>query len=302
VGSKRGPRTIVVASTLAILSSAVAAADMDAAKMQTELADAASPSQVCRNGKVADNVHWIFGAGFCLAAKTYAPPDAPPSKPVVVVIHSDNGGRMGNKYELIAKKIADNLRVVAVALLRPGYRRGGNNADMISEGTAHKNDDDYSRENVDIIAGTVMSLRAQYPGRKVLLVGHSGGAALSALVLGIHPHAADGAVLAGCPCDIANWRSWRNTSVGNDLFWSRSLSPDHYVEGIPLDTVLIALNGTEDSNTLPKFADAYIKSAIGHGVAGARFFTVPGANHTNVTSTPTFYNTVGEAIERLTAP
>ncbi|MGE5540303.1 MAG: alpha/beta fold hydrolase [Gemmatimonas sp.] len=287
-------RTIAVAATLAAtiaVRSATVAADIDVP----------APKATCKNGQIADNVHWISGAGFCLAAKTYGDQTAASANPIVVVIHADNGGRMGNKFEKIAEKIASDFHVIAVALLRPGYRRGGNNADMISEGTAHKNDDDYSRENVDIIAGTLMSLRGQYPGRKVLLVGSSGGSALSALVLGIHPHTADGAVLAGCPCDIPNWRSWRNASVGNDLFWSRSLSPDHYIEGIPPDTVLVAVNGSEDSNTLPKFADAYIKAAVAHGVSGARFFTVPGATHTSVTSAPAFYQAIGEAIDGLAA-
>jgi pimeloyl-ACP methyl ester carboxylesterase len=284
----------IVAAVIGFCSSAATAADDVASG-----AGGVTATHTCKNGATADNVHWIYGAGFCLAAKTYAAGDVSASSPIVVVIHADNGGNMGNKYELIAKKIADDFHVVAVALLRPGYRRGGSNADMISEGTAHKNDDDYSRENVDIIAGTVMSLRAQYPGRRVLLVGHSGGAALSALVLGIHPHTADGAILAGCPCDIPNWRSWRNSTVGNDLFWSRSLSPDHYIDGIPADALLVALNGTDDTNTLPKFADAYIKAAVAHGVAGARFFTVPEATHTNITSRPAFYQTVGEAIDKL---
>jgi len=117
---------------------------------------------------------------------------------LVVMIHGDRTGTLEQRHidrwvEVGRTLQADDRRVLFI--VRPGYRTPAGN----SSGWANPRDDDYTAENVDRVAGALSSLRNTHRARHVVLVGHSGGAALAALVLGRHPGVADAALLLGCP-------------------------------------------------------------------------------------------------------
>jgi pimeloyl-ACP methyl ester carboxylesterase len=114
-------------------------------------------------------------------------------------------------------------------------------------------------------------LRAHHKARRVVLVGHSGGAAIAGVILGKHPGTADAAVLVSCPCHIANWRSGRRA-------WPRSESPHSYAASVPSSALVVALTGTRDDNTFPALGSSYVQSLAARGVR-ARFVELPGADH-----------------------
>src|SRR5262245_58934475 len=82
---------------------------------------------------------------------------------------------------------------------------------------AYNRSDHYTADNLDAVGDGVRRLRERYEGARVILVGHSGGAATSAVISGRRPGVADAAVLVACPCNLREWRRDRRS-------WSHSES------------------------------------------------------------------------------
>ena len=60
--------------------------------------------------------------------------------------------------------------------------------------------------------------------------------------------------------------------------WTRSLNPIRYVEDIPADSVIIALAGSNDTNTPAKICRHYIKKLKNRDVS-ANLRKIPDAGH-----------------------
>ena len=91
------------------------------------------------------------------------------------------------------------------------------------------------------------------------LIGHSGGAAIAANLIGRHPGLVDAAVLASCPCDVPRWRAHMKERLGGRV-WDeavRSLSPHLLADGIGRETLVRIVVGVEDDNTLPAYSREY---------------------------------------------
>src|SRR5262249_49925857 len=158
-----------------------------------------------------------------------------------------------------AQEAVANGRVV-VALLRPGYFDSAGNQ---STGDNFDRQDSYTKHNIDAIAAALKVLREQHKITHLILVGHSGGPAISRVILGRQPGVADAALLASCPCFINEWRSGRRR-------WAHSLSPDEVIKQVPVATFVVALTGEADDNTRPMLAEDYVKTLAKRGVR-ARF-------------------------------
>ncbi len=123
-----------------------------------------------------------------------------------------------------------------------------------------------------------------------MLVGHSGGAASAAVVLGMAPGLADGAVLVACPCDLGAWRASRGGGA-----WSRSENPSAWIGKIAPPTRVIALTGERDDNTRPQLAEAYVKALTARDVQ-ARFAAIPYADHNSAFRAPEVMSAVRELL------
>ena len=224
------------------------------------------------------------GQGGCLAlvpAGEVARDAATPPRALVVMIHGDGTGSLEQRHVdawmRVGEALATRDRVVAL-MIRPGYRSPAGD----SSGWANPRDDDYTSVNIARVAGALATLRLAQRPRHVVLVGHSGGAATAALVLGRHPGAADAALLLGCPCDVPPWRRHRNAQRGHgDRPWLNSLNPLDFAASIAPGTPVIAATGMRDDNTLPLFARRWVEQAAAAG-AGARYEDVPGLGHAGI--------------------
>ncbi len=213
---------------------------------------------------------YAFGGGLCLAAQTFGAEQAGESPVLVVVVHGDISDGGAATYHVELAKALARPGVVTVALLRPGYAdaRG-----RTSEGSTLGREDNYTAANIAAIAGAVDALRKHYPTRRVIYVGHSGGAAIGGVLIGRRPGLIDTAVLVSCPCDIARWlRQHRRPP------WTRSLSPDFFIPRVPKTTEVVALTGANDENTFPALAEDYVARLARRGI-DARFVAVAGAGH-----------------------
>lgn len=191
---------------------------------------------------------------------------------VVVFLHGDeSSGGPANDHEALMRTIAARAKEsTAIALLRPGYDNGQG---LLSPGANHNRRDQYTKENNDLVAQTLKSIRSQYPDAKLIVAGHSGGAAQLGAVIGRYPGIVDTAILISCPCDIKKWRTKKRRFPR-----SEKQSPIKFASQVSPDTKVIAITGVLDKNTWPALGKAYASKAKKNGV-DATFLEVSGAGH-----------------------
>jgi pimeloyl-ACP methyl ester carboxylesterase len=214
----------------------------------------------------ADNLQRVDGKVECLAMKLFGEPKTGTAKTLLIFLHGDTsaGGPSSYLYPLAAKYASQS--VLSVALIRPGYFDLDHNE---STGNTLGRRDNITEHNVEAVANALLALRLHYKVARLVIVGHSGGAATAAVILGKYPGVIDDAILVGCPCNMAQYRAGRSF---------RSLSPDQFVAGVPKQAKVIALTGNKDDNTYPQLAAGYIADLAARGVDG-KFIEVPDANH-----------------------
>ena len=213
---------------------------------------------------------WVFGGKLCQAAATFGAETAGPSPVLIVVVHGDisDGGRA--TYHVAFASTLARPGAVVVALTRPGYT---DDRGRTSEGNTYRRSDNYTRDNIAGVGGAIAALRAHYQPRRVVYVGHSGGAAIGGVLIGKMQRLIDAAVLVSCPCDIARWLSARKKPP-----WPASESPLSYAGRVPRETRVNVIAGSTDTNTFPAQAEGYVRTLMRRGV-DARFVRVEGAGH-----------------------
>lgn len=231
----------------------------------------------------ADNVTRVAANGECLVIQTYGSP-AEQNK-LIVFIHGD--GSSGGPSDVLYARAEHfaSKGVISVGLIRPGYFDSAGNR---STGTSNRVEGDgYGRSIIDAVAAAVKALKDFYNAEHVVLVGHSGGAAISGVILGRYPDLADGAVLAACPCNVPKWRIMKRGQYN----WTASLSPHAYADDVAKATKVIAVTGDNDSNTRPVIAAEYIELLKRNGI-DATFFEAPSRDHNSVTWSNEFFDAI----------
>ena len=231
----------------------------------------------------------VKGKENCLAIHTI--PSLSQVKPstIVIFIHGDqsDGGPVSGMIKL-AQDIDVPADVVKVALLRPGYFDKAGNT---STGTNFGRKDSYTSANVDEVTAVIQALQRHYQISQTVLVGHSGGAAYTGVMIGRTLGVASAALLLSCPCDIRRWRAFKK-----DAPWA-SLSPSAFVETVPTNMKVIAITGQYDDNTKEYLAQDYIDTLVKRGAA-AKFRRAVGAGHNDILNA----EVIAEAMKILLNP
>lgn len=215
---------------------------------------------------------------------------------LAIVLHGDRLEPDDSYHYVFAQTVASEVsNAILVGLLRPGYRdEQGNRSDGdILTATG----DNYTREVVDAVADATRQLKDRYKAAATVLIGHSGGAAIAALVLGNHPEVADAALLLACPCDLQAWRTHMMTLRPSPV-WQRphqGLSPLDSAAGVPSTSIVELLVGDEDDVVRIEYSDDYASALRARDVE-ARVTVLPGLGH-NILLQPAV---VSEAIELIT--
>jgi pimeloyl-ACP methyl ester carboxylesterase len=258
------------------------------------LARAAAPDIKCPDGKMADGIERAGSSRYCVVIRKFEPAGAS-ARVLLVFLHGDHGGSVELPVDSgTAFNLSQQLKATTIAVQRPGYRSHLG----MSDGTTSAQDDDYTPGNVEILAAALDRLRTLNPGKKILLIGYSGGAAMAALLAGRFPASADAYLLAACPCDVPQWRQWRNALLGQAAHWTHSLSPQGEVGQIKAGTRISLVVGNKDDDTLPKFSEAYVASLQTQGVKTRLTYAV-GATHVSVQRSPEFFMLARELAAEL---
>jgi pimeloyl-ACP methyl ester carboxylesterase len=231
----------------------------------------------------------VSGQTECLLMRRYG--SATPTTMLVWLHGNVSTGGPANSHFRVAQKAAADLaagHVLSVALVRPGYPDG---TGAYSSGSDNGRIDNWTHAVVAEIGTVIARLRNRFRPQTVILIGHSGGAAIAASLLGMKPELAGAAILIGCPCDMQAWR------VGRSRMPWRSEDPMNWVSSVTAGTRVIALTGSLDTTTAPSLAGDYAARLRSHGIA-AEFRLVPDAGHVDILGSPTITAAVSELIGR----
>ena len=258
------------------------------------------------NGQTSElSVHieslWVRGGQHRLFGQAFSRMDINSEPILVVSLHGDAPPPYENpsyQYVFASKVAAANKDVIAVGLLRPGYTdlRGNH-----SEGERGQlNGDNWNARNTDTIAEAISNLKSQYHARIVVVAGHSGGAAITANILGRHPGLVGAALLVSCPCGhVEDWRKNMLELTGISVFQGNidTLSPIEQVDYISDKVIISLMVGTQDKVTPAKFSEKFVSELSSQG-KNAKLVRLEGSPH-NIFLNPTILAEVGVLIERL---
>lgn len=198
---------------------------------------------------------------------------------LLVVLHGDAPTeKPGYQYDFARTLAARIPESRVVALLRPGYEDPDGNRSPGDRGLT--TGDNYTLDRLDAVSDSLRRLRARYPHARLILIGHSGGAAMAADLAGTRPELIDGLLLAACPCSLPEWRQHMKARMPSAPFDQpvRSLDPLQTVGGAPLDLRAALIVGADDPITPPKFSRAYAEALALRGIA-TDYRVLPGKGH-----------------------
>jgi len=233
-------------------------------------------------------VHWINVTGGRLKAQVYSTGPLSGDPTLVIALHGDIFDPTPSYQYAFAQALTqgfdapampDRVRarlgrhpqvndVVAAGLLRPGYTDNAGDQSDGQRGQARG--DNYTVEVVDAVAEAARTLTQRFMARRVVLVGHSGGATIAAILLGLHPDVADAALLVACGCGE-----------------TRSLQPLDVTRDVRRDVTVRLLVGAEDVVTPAEQSQRYAEVLRQRGV-DAQVTVLPGLNHNITFTRPVF--------------
>lgn len=201
---------------------------------------------------------------------------------LVVLVHGDRADVHQGLYEL-ARAIANGSRnVVAAAVLRPGYHDAQGETSSGKLGGAIG--DNYTAEVVDDVDAAILGLKAKYHAGPVVLAGHSGGAAITADLIGRHPQDVSAALLLACACyPPKNVQDLPNPSL-RPLDLVPSVSQSIHVR------IVIG-----DADKLLQADQAYEQAIEARGV-DTRLTIAPGVDHNGILRAPQIQAALAELL------
>jgi len=237
---------------------------------------------------------WIAGPDGQLKVRAY--PSARISEhPVLVLwIHGDLDP-WAEHYELARQMAHVTENVVTAALLRPGYSDA--DGDWSAGFKGYAMGDNYTADVVDDVHAVIGALKDRFHPRAVVVMGHSGGAGITAGLLGRHPDDADAAVLIACSCDPTGLMA-RLTAANPRTpkgIPNPSLVPLELASRVSKRVHVRMVTGSKDMVVLLGPSQAYAQALKAQGI-DVQLTVAPGAGHGDVLGTAEALQAVGEAI------
>jgi pimeloyl-ACP methyl ester carboxylesterase len=206
----------------------------------------------------AGTARWVTVGEQRIKTRVHASTDVGEESTLVLALHGDRGGRGTYVFSRRAAAAIDN--VVVAAVVRPGYTDEVGDRSDGERGL--RVGDNYTAEVVDVIAEVISDLKASFGASRVVVVGHSGGAAITAALLGRHPATIDGALLVACPCDVAAWRRHMHSVRGDDWWLGPvdAVSPITVAEYVSRSVRVRMIVGSDDQTTPEELTVEYAEA------------------------------------------
>jgi predicted esterase len=219
---------------------------------------------------------WLGATGQHVKAKIFRSADAGSSPVLVIVLHGDLDA---DSHYVLASNAANHIHgIVAAALVRPGYSDGDGDTSDGKKGNT--TGDNYTPEVLSQLDAAIHQLISEFHPSAVVLVGHSGGAAISADLIAQDNNLANAALLLSCPCDLPPWRKHMKTLHPSPQ-WDEpvtSVSPIDVVDKISPKTRVWLTVGDKDDTTPLELTERYAAALRKHGIE-PNATVLPGRNH-----------------------
>lgn len=218
-------------------------------------------------------------AGHRIAGRVYLDETPASAAPLVVVLHGDAPFiNPGYQYAVAADLANAAPGVRVVALMRPGYADVYGSRSDGDRGFA--SGENYTLSVANDLAAAIQSLKQRWGAPSIILVGHSGGAAVAANIAALFPGLVQHLFLVACPCDVPAFRQHMAR-----LHWSPmwllpadSLSPIQTLDRMSSETKITAISGANDPIALVEYSEQYIAKARTLGIA-ASMIVLPDKGH-----------------------
>lgn len=267
---------------------------------------------------IGGETQWIDVAGGRLKTQVFAHVSDGRRPILILILHGDIPTPPPDYQYLFAKLLVEGIpespersavlraalgsgwgekSIVAAGILRPGY--ADPSGDRSSGDMGKAVGDNYTPEVIDAVAAAARELAAKYDASAVVLVGHSGGGAIVANLLGRHPDLADAALLVACGCDPQAWRARMRAQQPGPL-WEEpisSLMPLSLVDAVARDTRVRLLAGENDDVILPQDIRRYAAALRDRGI-DVQLTVAPGLGH-NILMSPEAFRELGLLVEAL---
>lgn len=205
--------------------------------------------------------------GHRIAGRLYIQGTPSADAPLVIVLHGDAPFAKPGYHYRFASAVAERVPgTPVVGLLRSGFADPFGGKSDGHRGSA--SGDDYTRAVTLDVSNAIASLRDEFQAKSVVLVGHSGGAAIAANVAAAAPDLVDTLILLSCPCDVPAFRL-HMAKMQFSPFWlwpGDSESPLDTVANVKPGTRIFAITGEDDPITSAAYARAYTDAAVGRGL------------------------------------
>jgi len=195
-----------------------------------------------------DSLNFVKSSYGCTYFKYFKSDSLLNNPNLVILLHGDapfNPPSYQYKLGKILERQTKNTIIVAV--LRPGYTDNeGNHSDGIKGNTTG---DNYTMEVINNLTEVVKELKIRYKPNQTIIVGHSGGAAISADIISSTSNLIDKSVLVSCPCDVEKWRSYMSSKQQFYRPWKdsvKSISPIKMVDSLNSKVTMTLIHGTKD--------------------------------------------------------
>ena len=243
---------------LGLLSVASVAGESTASSQVTE----ARTNPTCE-----DEAEGVQTEDGCLHSRTYRSPGPIVQPTLVIALHGDAPfSRPSYQYGFAEEIAALGKNIVAVGLLRPGYTDAkGSISDGVRGQTVGDNFDD---DRVSHIADAIEHLGLHHSSSRIVLAGHSGGAAIAGRLIALRPGLVDHAILVSCPCDINTWRAHMYERSGFEGFDGPLPieSPIELAPSVPTTTQVSLFVGRHDETAPPEFSRRYYQALKAAGI------------------------------------
>ena len=265
---------------------------------------------------IGGDIRWMDVPQGQLKTEIYGTGSHSENPVLVVLLHGDGGsGRPPSYQYAVAQAIAEGfdkpempeglrqsmgppLRfddVIAAGILRPGYT--DKDGDQSDGRLGNRTGDNHTREVTEAVVAVVNTLKKDVNARAVILMGHSGGATISANILALYPDTADAALLVACGCDMAVIRARLYDMTGNPQ-WSTptpSLDPMTSAHEVPADKKVRLLVGENDDKVYPEDIRRYADVLAANGV-DVEMVVAPGYGHDLVFVAPVVFSYLDELV------
>lgn len=221
----------------------------------------------------------IGASGHRIVGRVYVTETPRSSAPLVVLLHGDAPYINPGYQYAVAADLADAVPGTrVVALMRPGYADAYGARSDGDRGFA--SGENYTLTVTNDVAAAIQSLKQRWGAPSVILVGHSGGAAVAANIAALTPGLVQHVFLVGCPCDVPAFRQ-HMARLHRSPMWllpAHSISPMQTLDRMEKKTKVTAISGVNDPVTLPEYAQNYIAKARTRGIS-ASMIILPDKGH-----------------------